>query len=317
MAHKNSVCNNVEKNVSFYDHIFLSKWSKEGESWIFFFLQIKVKQCVQSLSFPPCVALPASFGFGCGNFCATNSSDEKNVRHDCLLNLLICGPDPISHYAASATNASEEIFLFFFFVKGGFLFTSCFRCPACPPAIVPVAASAEQRMNSHGAARRVYISTYPPCCNKSIGSHNAHPEQTLTCSPTLASETTSCQKKKRGRNEWKGNKIYKRLAADACRFTGFWTPFVFVWFVIIVIDFSRAGKYCAKSWIRAHTDIPKKSSKSNACNVEDTQWFRCELKLGHFFRGVFVFGPQNQSLTFSARTTRRAEINHAYRGEVE
>lgn len=121
------------KKPSFDDHIFLSKWSK-GEFQIFF-LHIKVKQCVQSLSFPLCVALPASFGFRCGNFCATNSSDEKNVRHDCLLNLLICGPDPISHYTASATNAllstSEEIFFSFFFFKGDFVFTSCFRCPAC------------------------------------------------------------------------------------------------------------------------------------------------------------------------------------------
>lgn len=122
------------KNVSFYDLVFLSKWSKEGEFQIFF-LQTKVKQCVQSLSFPLCVALPASFGFRCGNFCATNSADEKNVRHDCLLNFLICGPDPISHYTPSATNAllstSEEIFYFFFF-KGGLFVYQLFPLPCLP-----------------------------------------------------------------------------------------------------------------------------------------------------------------------------------------
>lgn len=89
---------------------------------------------------------------------------------------------------------------FFFFCKGGLFVYQLFPLP-CLPACHSCRSSgclcrAEQalRLKSHGAARRVYISTYPPCCNKSVGSHNTHPERTLTCSPTLASETTSCQK---------------------------------------------------------------------------------------------------------------------------
>lgn len=36
----------------------------------------------------------------------------KNVRHDCILNPFICGPDPINHDPASATNSRFPLGLF-------------------------------------------------------------------------------------------------------------------------------------------------------------------------------------------------------------
>lgn len=123
--------------------------------------------------------------------------------------------------------------------------------------------------------------------------------------------------KKMGKKWVEGIQNLQKTCSRCMQIYGILNSIFVCLFCYYEFDFSRAGKYCAKSWIRAHKDIQKKSSKWNACNVEDTQWFRCELKLGHFFRGVFVFSPQNQSLTFPARTTRRAEINHVYRGEVE
>lgn len=62
----------------------------------------------------------------------------RNVRHDCLLNPLICGPDPINHDTASSNKfpALYQVYLAVTMSNGevggllvAFLFANCFHRP--------------------------------------------------------------------------------------------------------------------------------------------------------------------------------------------
>ena len=67
----------------------------------------------------------------------------KNVRHDCLLNPLICGPDPINRDTASATNSLLSIgFILAVTVSEEGVFVYQLFPLACLLTIVPVAAFA-------------------------------------------------------------------------------------------------------------------------------------------------------------------------------
>lgn len=49
----------------------------------------------------------------------------KNVRHDCLLNPLICGSDPINHDPASTTNSPAFYQVYFGYYSEGWAFFVC------------------------------------------------------------------------------------------------------------------------------------------------------------------------------------------------
>ena len=263
----------------------------------------------------------------------------KNVRHDCLLNLLVCGHDPVDRDAARAANSPLSIrFILAVTVseEKGFFVYQLFPL-ACLLTIVPVAAFSRAewalRMQRYGrggvgAAWKVHISTSPPCWIKSIGSDIAHPEQTLTCFSTLSqTKTTSCRVEEeirggRGAGGGKENiEICKGFPSDADSFMGLRTPFIYdsLCLVLFVWVLTPSEMTLTRQKLDSHTHTHSRTKKSyKARDVrgvqEDTQWY----KIANW---ITFFGTQNQSLTFPARTMHKGGgwggTNHAFQDGPE
>lgn len=139
------------------------------------------------------------------HFFVSLTRQTKNVRHDCLLNPLIC---VLTHQPwPSRCNQFPASIRFILVVMGKaerVLFFLQTASPALPARQLfqPLRFRARRalRIEQYGVARRVHISRFPHCWIKSIGSDNAHPEQTLTCfsASAVTDKTTSCQEKGKG-----------------------------------------------------------------------------------------------------------------------
>lgn len=147
----------------------------------------------------------------------------KNVRHDCLLNPLICGPDPFDHDAACTITAPLPI------GEGKGLFVYRLFPLPCPLSIIPVADfyfSPEWAlsMEQHWGGKKVLHFQLSALGFESTGSNNVHPEQTSTC---FLTQTTSWHGKKEvntGDRSGK-QKLHKGLLLNSCRFMGSQTSF--------------------------------------------------------------------------------------------
>lgn len=108
----------------------------------------------------------------------------RNVRHDCLLNPLICGPDPINHDTASSNKFPPlyQVYLAVTMRWGVCWLLFCLPTVSTVLRIVPLAAFAEldelSKICQQEVAWRVHISTFLPCWIKPIGSDNVRPANT-------------------------------------------------------------------------------------------------------------------------------------------
>lgn len=152
----------------------------------------------------------------------------KNVRHDCLLNH--------SSVVLTLSTATRTVLPIPRFPSGSFwllpprdgIFFLCVYCLPTLPCLLTNCSSgcfcrAERAlgMEQYSMARRVHISTFLPWWIKSIGSDNAHPEQTLTCFSTLLQTKPPAVKKSIGL-KGKNNNICK----------GLWTRFIYDFFCL-------------------------------------------------------------------------------------
>lgn len=136
--------------------------------------------------------LPVSFCLCCGIFCLTDSSDEKcqtwlppEPTH--------LWPWPYQPWPRQRNQfprfLSGLFWLLGWGMRGGGFVYQLFPLPClltnCSSGCFCRAEWA-LRMEQYGVAKRVHISAFLPCWIKSIGSDNAHPEQTLTCFSALS-----------------------------------------------------------------------------------------------------------------------------------